>query len=144
MSTDGSGNCVMRSSVTAIDGQVPEQSLALPLLGAARSGQVAGNSLADGLWILPIVGRAIDRCMSRKEAALLLGISEGALSKQIAGADGKCMNFARFGALGERVAVALADELRSHFKLDDPQERVQQAMELIGRGMAQLVAEAKR
>ena len=111
---------------------------ALPLVG-----EVPTPARANG-WMLPIVAASIDACMSRKEAAIRLGINEGTLSRQLSGEDGKCMNFARFGELGDGVAIELANRLRAHFGLDDPGTRMQHAMNLVTQGMALLVAEAKR
>jgi hypothetical protein len=114
------------------------------LIGEARKpGQPDGNLVA-GEWLLPLIGNAIDRCMSRKEAAILLNLSEPELSKQIAGVDGKSLNVRRLGALGEAVLVALIDELRIYLKLDDPAARVTQALELVNRGMTLLIAEVKK
>ncbi len=115
--------------------------LDLPLMGAVRSSQAPVKSLDAG-WILPLIGQAIDRTMQRKEAAMLLGIDHGQMTRQLSG-DGH-LSALRLGALPQAFWIALIDELRAHFKLDDPHERVKQAMELIGRGMAQLVSEAQK
>lgn len=130
----------MGLSVSAARRQAEGNTLApaLPLLG-----EVPTPAPAYG-WLLPIVAASIDACMSRKEAAIRLAISEGTLSRQLSGEDGKCMNFARFGELGDGVVIEFANRLRSHFGLDDPDARMRQAMELVTRGMSMLVAEAKR
>lgn len=128
-------------SVAATQGQPQGNDLApaLPLVGEARTAPLTGD-----LWLLPIVAASIDACMSRKEAAIRLGLNEGTLSRQLSGEDGKCMNFARFGELGGAVAIELANRLRAHFGLDDPTARVQQAMNLIAQGVSAIVAEVKR
>ena len=134
----------MTTTVSASSGQYQENPLALPLLGIARKGQESGNSVVDGHWILPIVAQAIDDCMSRKEAAIRLGLNEGTLSRQLSGADGKCINFEKFGQLGEPVAVAFCHRLRQHFGLNDPAERLQRALSLITTGLNELVSEVRR
>jgi hypothetical protein len=121
--------------------QAPDNVLAPQL---TLVGEVPTKAVAGQLWMLPIVAASIDAVMSRKEAAIRLGINEGTLSRQLSGEDGKCMNFARFGDLGDAVAIELCHRLRAHFGLDDPQERVTHAMNLVAQGMALLVAEAKR
>jgi hypothetical protein len=117
------------------------KSLDLPLIGAVTKGQATVKPLEAG-WILPLIGKAIDRTMQRKEAALLLGIDHGQMTRQLSG-DGH-LSALRLGALPQEFWIALIDELRAHYKLDDPQARVQQAMDLVSRGMAMLVSEVKR
>ncbi len=113
----------------------------LPLIGAAPRSQAPVN-LADAGWILPLIAAAIDRTMQRKEAAILMSINAGQMTRQLSG-DGH-LSTLRLGALPEAFWIALIDELRAHFRLDDPTARLQQAMDLVGRGMAMLVAEARR
>jgi hypothetical protein len=50
----------------------------------------------------------------------------------------------RLGGLPQEFWIALIDELRGHYKLDDPAARVQQAVDLVGRGLSMLVSEVKR
>lgn len=126
-----------------MEGNGLAEQLPAPLLGAVRQGQEDGK-LVGGEWFLPIVALAVDRVMSRKEAAILLHLSEPELSKQVSGADGKSLNVRKLGALGERFLIALADEIRAHYGLNDPQARVTHAMELVTRGVALLVSEVKR
>ena len=54
------------------------------------------------------------------------------------------MNVRKLGAMGERFLVALADEIRAHFRMDDPHARIERAAELVTRGLALLVSEVKR
>jgi hypothetical protein len=117
------------------------KSLDLPLIGAVTKGQ-APIKAVDAGWILPLIGKAIDRTMQRKEAAILLGIDHGQMTRQLSG-DGH-LSALRLGGLPQEFWIALIDELRAHYKLDDPQARVQQAMDLVSRGMAMLVSEVKR
>lgn len=114
------------------------------LIGAVqRKGQSDGK-LVGGEWLMPLIERAIDRVMSRKEGALLVGLSEPEFSKQVSGAEGKSLNVRKLGALGERFAVALADEIRESFGLNDPHARVQRAAEQITNGLAMLIGELTR
>lgn len=71
-----------------------------------------------------------------------LGLDAGHMTRQLQG-DGH-LSVLRMGALPREFWIALVGELRAFYKLDDPAERVQQATELVGRGLAMLVAETKR
>lgn len=114
------------------------------LIGAVpKRGQVEAKSLGHE-WLMPLALAAVDRVMSRKEAAILCDLSESEFSKQITGADGKSLNLRKLGALGDRFVIAFSDEIRAHFKLDDPAQRIERAAELVTRGLAMLVAEVKR
>lgn len=115
--------------------------LDLPLIGAVRGSQAPVKSVDAG-WILPLIATAIDRTMQRKEAAILLGIDHGQMTRQLSG-DGH-LSALRLGALPQEFWVVLIDELRRHYNLDDPQARVQQATEMVSRGLAMLVSEVKR
>lgn len=139
----------MAATVAARVGKAEDNTLApalpLPLVGAVPEGQPRGKAVAGGMpWLLPLVAEAIDNCMSRKEAAIRMGISEGVLSRQLSNQDGKCLNFEKFGALGEGPAIELARILRRRFGLDDPAERIRQAATLVTQGLAMLVSEAQR
>lgn len=114
------------------------------LIGAVRPEGKDDGKLVGGEWLLPLVAQAVDRVMSRKEAASLCGLSESEFSKQITGAEGKSLNVRKLGAMGERFLVALADEIRAHFRMDDPHARIERAAELVTRGLALLVSEVKR
>jgi hypothetical protein len=133
----------MATTMTAPRGQREGNTLApaLPLLGEAR---IQARASDGHEWLTRLVADSIDACMSRKEAAIRLTISEPTLSKQLSCEDGKCMRFDRFAELGDAVAIELSNRIRAHFGLDDPAERMQHAMKLVTQGMALLVAEAKR
>lgn len=131
----------MRPSVARQSAQAPDKAFELPLMGAVRESQ-AVVKLDDNRWILPLIGAAIDRTMQRKEAAILLGLDAGQMTRQLQG-DGH-LSVLRMGALPREFWIALVQELKGFYKLDDPAERVQQAVDLIGRGMAALIAETKR
>jgi len=131
----------MPSRMPGRDSRLEVQSLDLPLIGLAPPGQAAVKP-QDAEWILPLIGKAIDSTMQRKEAAILMGIDAAQMTRQLNG-DGH-LSALRLGALPPSFWIALIDGLRHHFKLDDPAARVQQAMDLVGRGMAMLVSEAQR
>lgn len=130
----------MGATVASASRQPQDNDLALPLIGEARRRQPVVNSV-EGQWILPVIAQAIDRVMSRKEAAIVMGMDEGQLSRQLKG-DGH-LSMVRLGALGERFWVALRDELGVHFGLNDPTAEARQAAELITRGMSMLMARVK-
>lgn len=116
----------------------------LPLVGEARRPVPEGATVAErGRWILPIVARSIDRVMSRKEAAILLGVSEPVLSRYVKGEDDKSLSLIKLGALGDRFWVALRDELAIYFDLNDPNAEIAQATDLISRGISVLLRRAK-
>jgi hypothetical protein len=127
----------MARSVAAAATQRQDNTLDLPLLGEARRSQPAVKAV-DGQWILPVIAQAIDRVMSRKEAAILMGLDEGQLSRQLKG-EGH-LSAVRLGALGERFWIALRDELAVYYNLNDPMAEAKQAAELITRGMSMLMA----
>lgn len=131
----------MAPSLSARHAQEEVKPFDLPLIGAVPKGQAPVKAL-DGHWILPLIGKAIDRTMQRKEAAILLGIDHGQMTRQLGG-DGH-LSALRLGGLPQEFWVALIDELRGHFQLDDPAARISQASELITRGLAMFVAETKR
>lgn len=137
----------MAATSSAIAGQAVANPLAerLPgLLGRVPHKGQADGKLVAGDWLRPLVMRAVDRVMSRKEGALLCGLSEPEFSKQLTGTEGKSLNVLKLGALGERFVIAFADEIRAEFKLDDPAARIERAAELVTRGLALLVSEVKR
>jgi hypothetical protein len=131
----------MAPMVAKREGLAEGKSFDLPLIGAVPQGQ-APVKASDHGWILPLIGRAIDRTMQRKEAAILLGIDHGQMTRQLGG-DGH-LSALRLGGLPQEFWIALIDELRAHYRLDDPAERVKQAMELISRGVTALVTEAQK
>jgi hypothetical protein len=138
---------VMGSSMQARRGEVAAEqtSPALPLIGMVRGSTAKDTSAAErGRWVLPVAVQAIDRVMARKEAAILMGVSESKLSDLLKGVDDKSVSLLKLGALGDAFWIALIDELRAYYKLDDPQERVRQAMELVQRGITLLVTEAQK
>ena len=143
----------MKPSVVRASGEVagekssPRVTPTLSGLGMemVRGTTAADTSVADrGRWILPIAMAAADRVMSRKVAAGLMGITESKLSELARGVDDKSLSLLKLGALGDPFWLALHSELGEHYKLNDPQARVQQAMDLVQRGISLLVTEAQK
>lgn len=112
----------------------------LPLIGAAK-GPIAVD-LPDGEWILPLIERAIDRSMSRKEAAILMQQDLSLLKRQLKG-DGH-LSVKRLGALGESFWSALKDEISNYFGLLDKAELIAQGEALLDRGRQLLAKAAQR
>lgn len=112
----------------------------LPMIGEAR-GPVGVDS-PDGQWILPLIDRALDRTMQRKEAAFRMGMDVSLLKRQLSG-DGH-LSVKRLGALGGGFWSSLADELREHFALMDRSELIEQGEALIDRGRQLLARAAQR
>lgn len=117
------------------------QSLDLPLIGAVPKGQAAVNC-EEHRWILVLIGRAIDRSMQRKEAAVLMGIDQALLTRQLAG-DGH-LSALRLGALPQLFWLTLADEIREHFGMLDRAQLIEQGEALIDRGRQLLAKAASR
>lgn len=126
-----------------------EQTLAarLPgLIGAVsdrKDERKDDGKLVGGEWLSALVEQAIDRVMSRKEAAILCGLSESEFSKQLKGIEGRSLNVRRLGALGERFLVAFTDELRAFYKIDDPAAQQARGVELVTKGLALLIQGVK-
>jgi len=116
-------------------------SLDLPLIGEARGSQPTVKIPDGWLWILPVIAQAIDRVMSRKEAASAMAMDEGQLSRQLRG-DGH-LSVLRLGGLAPQFWGALRDELAVYFDLNDPQAEAKQAAELITRGLTMFMARVK-
>ena len=131
----------MAASVATARRQSEDKPLDLPLIGEARRSQPAVKP-SDAEWVLPLIGQAIDRVMQRKEAAILMGIDQGQMTRQLGG-EGH-LSALRLGALPPMFWVALIDELRGHFGLDDKGDRVRQTTEMVSRGLAMLATEVGR
>lgn len=108
------------------------------MIGATPRSQSTVNSDA-GDWILPVLMRALDRTMARKEAAIVMGMDAAQLSRQGSG-DGH-LSVRRLGALGETYWLNVADELRIHFGMLDKAQLIAQAEALSDRAR-QLFAQA--
>jgi hypothetical protein len=112
-----------RTEVTRRDGDVT-----LPLIGAARShSPVTSSDSHEGDWILALIQRAQERVMQQKEAVITLGIDRAQYIRQLQG-DGH-LSVRRLGLLPEAFWLALVDELRAHFKLDDDSQRLDRALD---------------
>jgi hypothetical protein len=99
----------------------------LPLIGETPRRQPIVNSDEGGLWILPLVQRAVERSVGHKAAALDAGMDKGQWSRQLAG-DGH-LSIRRLGLLPQEFWLELIDELRAHFKLDNDRERLERAFD---------------
>jgi hypothetical protein len=105
---------------------VEDLALDLPLIGATPPRQTTVNPIAAD-WILPLIGRAIDRVMQRKEAAITMGMDQAQMTRQLSG-DGH-LSIRKLGLMPEAFWLALIDELRAHFKLDDDSQRLDRALD---------------
>lgn len=99
----------------------------LPLIGSARGPSTVHP--VDGDWILPLACRAIDRVMSRKDAALTMGKDQSQLARELS-ADGH-LSIRRLGLLPEDFWRAFIDELRAHFHMDNDAERLRRALDAL-------------
>jgi len=117
------------------------KTLDLHRIGAAPDSQAAVNSPA-GDWILPILMRALDRTMPRKEAAFHMGIDAAQLTRQ-GNADGH-LSVRRLGALGPSYWRHVVEELSIEFGLLDRADLIAQGEALIDRGRQLLAKAAQR
>lgn len=65
--------------------------------------------------------------MAQKEALIEMGIDRGQFIRQLQG-DGH-LSVRRLGLLPQEFWLALIDELRAHFKLDDDSQRLDRALD---------------
>lgn len=103
----------MAATMRSLDAQAEGNSLNLPLIGATPNRQAIFNPLEDETWALGLIGGAIDKTMQRKEAAILMGIDAGQLTRQLTG-DGH-LSARRLGALPREFWMALIAEIRGHY-----------------------------
>lgn len=116
----------MARSLTSAPRQAEDKALDLPLIGATPNRQPTVNPLEGG-WILPLIACAIDQTMQRKEAAILMGLDAGQMTRQLSG-EGH-LSVRRLGMLGEEFWLALADGLRRHFGIDNDAQRLERALD---------------
>jgi len=128
----------MRHSVANGVRRPEVNSLDLPLIGAAPDSQATVNEIA-GQWILPIIADALDRTLPRKEAAYVMGMDAGQLSRQLAG-DGH-LSVKRLGALGDAFWRNVVSALQVHFGILTKADLIEQADALSARAR-QLYAKA--
>ena len=102
-------------------------SLDLPLIGETPAQQPSVNAVDSGAgnWILPLIERAVERTVGHKAAAIAAGLDKGQWSRQLH-ADGH-LSVRRLGLLPADFWLALIDELRAHFGIDNDAERLQRA-----------------
>lgn len=113
----------------AVPEVTPSQSQdSLPLIGAARTDRaLTASPLPDGDWILPLIKRAQERVMSQKEAVITMGMAKTQYIENLQGVGH--LSVRRLGLLGEDFWVALIDELRAHFQLDDDDQQLSRAFD---------------
>ncbi len=116
----------MGSTLAAAHSQSEVNSLDLPLMGAARRVPV-GDAPEGGDWLVQCAARAVDRVMSRKQAAIVMGMDQAQMTRQFTGNGHLSMR--RFGVLGDDVMRAFLDELRDHFGLQSEAERLDRALD---------------
>jgi hypothetical protein len=102
----------------------PVNSLDLPLIGETPRRQQPVNAV-DGDWILPLITAAVARSIGHKSAAIDAGMDKAQWSRNLAG-EGH-LSIRRLGLLPESFWLALIDELRAHFQLDNDAERLERA-----------------
>lgn len=100
----------------------------LPLIGAARTNRAltAGQS-SDGDWILPLIKRAQERTIKQAAAIAVMGIAKTQYIENLQGVGH--LSVRKLGMLGEDFWVALIDELRAHFGLDDDEQQLTRAFD---------------
>lgn len=98
------------------------------LIGAVPNTQRSLKMLEGGDWFLGCVARAIDASMeSRKAAATEMGnLDQGQLSDNLKG-EGH-LSARRLGLLQEPFWIALIEEVREHFKIDNDADRLARAL----------------
>lgn len=105
----------------------------LPLIGVTPRRQQPINSDEGGLWILPLIARAIERSVGHKAAAITAQMDKGQFSRQLAG-DGH-LSVRRLAMMGDAFWLELIDVLREHFKLDNDADRLDRALDAITSGL---------
>jgi hypothetical protein len=100
----------------------------LPLIGAAK-GPNGVRSLDGGDWILPLISKAINDSHpgQRTKAARQMEL-DPSLMNRLLNADGH-LSVRKLGLLPESFWLALIDELRAHFKIDNDADRLERALD---------------
>jgi hypothetical protein len=128
-----------RHSIASVDRQREDKAGDLPLIGATPSSQQPVNDV-DGAWLPRLVGEAVERHMSHKDACFAMGVDKGQLSRQFDG-DGH-LSAKRVGLLPEAVLIDVADGIKEHYGKGDPRVERRQAAEDAMRAIGRLVAVA--
>lgn len=131
----------MGRSVAHASDQHQVNTLDLPLIGATPRSQQTVNS-TDGAWILPLIVAAVEKSIGHKAAAIDAGIDKAQWSRNLAG-DGH-LSIRRLGLLGEEFWLALIDELRAHFKLDNDEQQLTRAFDGIRAGLSVIERVARK
>lgn len=103
--------------------------------------ETAGNSLA-AVDLCALLSAAIDATGSRKEAAISAGLSEPALSKQLARIDNAAPRLDRVGQLKPATLLDFAKRIETAVGAGDPKVERRQAAEDAMRAIGRLVAVA--
>lgn len=125
----------MGTSLSNAARRVEVKPLDLPLIGATPNRQETVKPL-DGDWLLPLIGKALDAVMQRKEAALTMGLDAGQMTRQLTG-DGH-LSARRLGMLGEDFWRALVDQLSEYYGWDDEAAQLERALEVQRAASAQI------
>jgi hypothetical protein len=112
-----------RTDAEATRGQAQ---VSLPMLGAARTDRTLTAS-QDGDWILPLIKVAQERVMSQKAAVITMGIAKTQYIENLQGVGH--LSVRKLGLMGEDFWLALIDELRAHFKIDNDADRLERALD---------------
>lgn len=127
-----------RSSVSAARRQHEDKGDDLPLIGEARRSQPAVNDVDDP-WFPKLVGECATRHLAHKEICYALGgIDKGQATRQMQG-DGH-LSAKRIGNLPREVWIDVADGIKEHFGVSDPQAEKRQAAEDAMRAIGRLAA----
>jgi len=97
---------------------------------------------SDGAWLPKLIGDVVDKHMAHKEAAILFGLDKGQLTRQFQG-DGH-LSAKRVGLLPREVLLAIADGIKAHYGVADPDAERRQAVEDAMRAIGKLTMLAVR
>ncbi len=97
------------------------------MVGAARTDRALTDGQQPGDWILPLIKRAQERVMSQKAAILTMGIAKTQYIENLQGTGH--LSVRRLGLMPQEFWVALMDELRAHFHMEDDEDRLRRALD---------------
>lgn len=131
-----------RSSVARERSQHEDKGDDLPLIGAVPPSQPPVNDVDDP-WFPRLIGECANRHLAHKEICYALGDGERAMdkgqaSRQLDG-DGH-LSAKRIGNLPREVWIDVADGIKAHFGMSDPQAEKRQAAEDAMRAIGRLLA----
>jgi hypothetical protein len=136
-----SSSSVRRTDVEVTSGQ---STVGLPLMGEARRTDQTQTDvrLEDGDWILPLVKRAQEQTIKQAAAVRVMGIAKTQYIENLQGTGH--LSIRRLGLLPQEFWIALHDELRAYYQLDNDGERLERAVECVNRGMQQIAEIARK